>query len=456
MSFLDGDYLFDNLTAGKLYKQVENLPIIDPHNHGDVKEIIDNKGWGDIWEVEGATDHYVWELMRKRGIREEKITGKASNKEKWMALAKVFPQFAGNPSYEWIHLDLKRRFNINKIISEDSSEMIWEKTSEILQTNRMKPREVLKDMNVQIMCTTDDPNSALEYHKSAKKEIEDIKILPTWRPDNAMNIGQETWRGYVEGLINATGISGEPASLEDFLESLQKSHNYFAEHGCVASDHGLFEPYSYFVTTKSAAYIHQKAFSGQELTLKEIKDYKAFMLYQFAKMNEGSNWVTQLHIGPVRNYRNSLYYKLGPDTGGDISTLNIEIVDNISYFLNEFEDLKVVLYCLDPGHLPTIATIARAFPNVSIGAAWWFNDSPYGMEEHLKYIATVDLLSNQAGMVTDSRKLMSFGSRTEMFRRSLCNVMGRLVEKGQVPESVAVDLVKNISYYRPLNLFFIR
>ena len=162
MAFLDENYLLESETAKKLYEEVKNLPILDAHNHGDVKEILDNEGWSDIWEVEAATDHYVWELMRKRGVSEDKITGDASNKEKWMALAKVFPEFAGNPTYEWIHLDLKRRFGIEEVISEHTAEMIWEKTKARLADDDMKPQRILKDMNVQIMCTTDEPYSKLE------------------------------------------------------------------------------------------------------------------------------------------------------------------------------------------------------------------------------------------------------------------------------------------------------
>lgn len=453
MAFLDENYLLENETAKKLYEQVKNLPIIDAHNHGDVKEIIDNKGWSDIWEVEGATDHYVWELMRKRGVPEDKITGSASNKEKWLALAKIFPELAANPTYEWIHLDLKRRFGIEENISEHTAELIWEKTKAMLRTEEMKPQRLLKDMKVKIMCTTDEPTSSLEYHQQAKKEIDGIKILPTWRPDKAMNIEKENWKGFVDEIGKC--YDEDISTFKGFMSAIQKSHDFFNKNGCKASDHGILEPYSYPVPDDRVAKIHDKAYKGKELSEKEIKDYKAYMLVEFGKMNEESDWTTQLHIGAVRDYRDSLYQELGPDTGGDLSTQNIEIVDNLKYFLNEFDGkMNIVLYCIDPTHFPTLATLSRAFPNVSLGAAWWFNDSPYGMEEQLKYIATVDLLANFAGMVTDSRKLISYDSRTEMFRRVMCNAVGTMVERGQMPFDVASELAKGMSYKQPLELFF--
>jgi glucuronate isomerase len=268
-----------------------------------------------------------------------------------------------------------------------------------------------------------------------------------------MNIDQPNWRQLLTSLEKETGA--DVSTLGGLLDCLQSTHDYFEKMGCVASDHGVFEPYSHFVSENKAAEIHQKAFHSKEISIGEIRDYKAFMLHRFGEMNVASGWVTQLHIGPVRNYRDSLQVSLGPDSGGDISTQNVEIASNLRPFLNEFDQqLQIVLYSVDPTHLPTLATIARAFPNVSLGSAWWWNDSPYGMETQLKYVATVDLLANHAGMVTDSRKLISFDSRTEMFRRTLCNVMGEMVKRGQIPESPAVELVQSLSYGRPKELFF--
>ncbi|PLV58674.1 glucuronate isomerase [Thermotoga sp. KOL6] len=449
--FLGEKYLLTNKAAEKLFNEVKELPIVDPHNHLSAKDIVENKPWNDIWEVEGATDHYVWELMRRCGVSEEYITGSMDDKEKWFALAKVLPKFVGNPTYEWIHLDLWRRFNIKKVISEETAEEIWEETKKLLPS--MTPQKLLKDMGVEILCTTDDPIDTLEYHRKAQEVVEDVKILPTWRPDKAMNLEKEDWKAYLERLGERYGE--DTSNLEGFLSALWKSHEHFKAHGCVASDHALLEPLIHYVERKRAEGIHRKAFKGEKLSQEEINDYKAFMMVQFGKMNQEMNWVTQLHIGALRDYRKKLFRTLGPDSGGDISTNFLRIAEGLEYFLNEFDGkLKIVLYVLDPTHLPTIATISRAFPNVFVGAPWWFNDSPFGMEVHLKYLASVDLLYNLAGMVTDSRKLLSFGSRTEVFRRVLSNVVGEMVERGQVPIREAKSLVKHVCYDGPKTLFF--
>ncbi len=453
MAFLDQNYLLENETAKRLYQHVKDFPIVDVHNHANIKEIAENKGWEDIWQVAGATDHYVWELMRRRGIEEEKITGKATNKEKWMALAKVFPDFAGNPTYEWIHLNLNRRLGIKQLISESTAKYIWEMAKVRLSEPDMKPQRLLQDMNVEIMCTTNDPDEDLTYHQQVQEAISGVSIRPTWRPDKVFNIEKENWVNAVKNL--GIKMNTEINNIENFLSALQKSHDKFEELGCVASDHGIQEPVSYFVKQNRVNDIYKKAISEKSLDEKEIKDFKAFMLVQFGKMNQESNWVIQLHIGAMRDYRHKIYKTLGPDSGGDIGNNDIEVVENLRYFLNQFDEtLKVVVYYIDNSILPSLATIARIFPNVNLAAPWWFNDSPYGMEGQLRYIASVDLLRNHLGLVTDSRKLMSYESRTEMFRRVLSNVLGDMTEKGQIPEKVTFDLSESICYYRPLEYFF--
>lgn len=453
MAFLDDGYLLDSDSAVALFAQVRDLPIVDAHNHGDIAEIVANENWQDIWEVQGATDHYVWELMRKRGVPEEKVTGNASNREKWTALATVMPQMIGNPVYEWLHLDLKRHFGIDAVVNADTADDIWEQTREQLRQPNMRPQQLLAAMRVEIMGTTDDPTMKLPHHEQAREQVAETRIVPTWRPDKAMRIEKPAWKAERQRLADETGK--DTATLDGLLQALQATHDYFETVGCVASDHGLEQPYGHKVEPSRAAAIHEKACRNESLSPQDVADYHACMLVQFARMNAKSGWVTQLHIGAVRDYRDVLFEKLGPDTGGDLSTQQVDFLSNLRYFLNEFaEQNQIVLYSVDPTHWPTLATLARAWPNLSLGAPWWWNDSPHGMESFLRYAGTVDLLSNLTGMVTDSRKLLSYGSRTEMYRRCLCNVVGELIERGKAPMEPAVELVKSLSYDRPRQLFF--
>lgn len=452
MGFLDEHYLLTSPAARELFPLVRYLPIIDAHNHADAAEIVANDNWADIWQVEGATDHYVWELMRRCGVSEDRITGSASNSEKWKSLAAVMPDFVGNPTYEWIHLDLRRQFAIEETLSRETAESIWERTREALAGSEMKPQAVLERMRVEVMCTTDDPTRRLPHHEQARTACSGLRILPTWRPDKAMNVEAAVWHDIAERLCGEFGEN--PATLTGLTAALAASHDYFRSLGCVASDHGLSIPTSRLVPESRAADLYRRRWDGEVLRIDEIGDLKAYLLHTFGQLNRDAGWVMQLHIGAVRDYRLRLLEQIGPDSGGDISSQNVEFIENLHAFLNQFDGtLKILLYCVDPTHWPTLATLARAFPNVFVGAAWWWNDSPYGMETQLKYMATVDLLSKHAGMVTDSRKLISFGSRTEMFRRILCQVMGEMIEKGQVPEAPAERLVRRLCFERPRELF---
>ena len=452
MGFLDEDYLLESASARRLYDEIRDLPILDPHSHVDVAALARNEGWTDIWEVEGATDHYVWELMRKRGVPERKITGDAPNREKWDALAAVFPEFAGNPTYEWVHLDLKRRFGIEKPISAETADEIWTETKAALEGPEMRQRRLLREMDVEVVSSTDDPTSDLEHHRTLADEFDGVTVRPTWRPDAAMGIDAPDWPAYVDRLGDATDT--DVADLDGFLAALRTSHEYFDANGCGASDHGLSEAVTKPVDRDRAADVYERAYAGEPLTDADVTDFKAFVLDRIGELNRETDWVTQLHIGPVRDYRDSLYEELGTDAGGDVSTGDLDLADNLRYFLNRFdEELEVVLYVVDPTHYPTVATVARAFPHVSVGAAWWFNDSPHGIGSQLEYVVTVDLLANYGGMVSDSRKLLSFGSRFEMFRRTLANTVGEMVERGQVPGHVAEDLVRRVAYERPADLW---
>lgn len=451
MGFISDDYLLETETARTLYDGIADLPIVDPHSHADVAEIVENEGWSDVWEVEGATDHYVWALMRNVGVPEERITGDASNREKWNALAESFPRFAGNPTYEWVHLDLKRRFGIDRRLSGETADEFWEETAAQLEDEAMRPQSLLREMNVEVVCSTDDPTSSLEYHERAEDEVSGVDILPTWRADRALRTGAPEWTTFVDDLAETTGH--DVGSLDDFLDALRASHDHFADHGCVASDIGIRAPVSRPVDESRARDSYDAALDG-EADDDRAADLQAYLLEYVGELNAEKGWTTQFHVGSVRNYRNDLYDSLGPAAGGDISTQNVDLEGNLRYFLNAFDDeFEIVVYCLDPTHYPTVATLARVFPNVNAGPAWWFNDSPFGMERQLEYVGSVELLSNSPGMVSDSRKLLSYDSRFEMFRRSLANVVGTQVERGQVPLDVARDVVGRVAYDRPRTVY---
>lgn len=448
-------YLLSSKSAKKIYNEIKSLPIVDPHNHADVEEINKNQNYPDIWQLFAATDHYIWELMRKRSIPESHITGSAGNKEKWLKLSSVFPEFAGNPAYEWMHLDLLRYLNIEDLICPENANKIWDKSLEILAKENKKPLQLLKKMNVETMCSTDAPADLLSHHAELNNKLARLMVRPTWRPDKIMNISAHDWLDSIIQLEKR--FSTTINSADELEEVLRKSHDYFAEIGCVASDHGVEIPPTGVGDKEKASKIFKMAKTGTKPNPNEAKIFTDWIFGLFAQLDAEKDWVFQMHIGAVRNVRDSLFKNIGRDSGGDISNHFLDIVPPLLKFLNKFDDkLKVVLYCLDQGHQASLATIARAFGDkVRLGSAWWLCDTPIGMRRQLEYISSVDLFANFAGMVSDSRKILSFGSRFEMFRRILADVLGNMVELGQIPETVAIPIAEKISYSEPKKFFCI-
>ncbi len=451
MAFMDQNYLISSQTGSIIFERIKNLPVIDPHNHADVKEIADNKNYRDAWQLFAATDHYVWEMMRKRGVPESSITGKdVSNRDKFLALAKVFPEFVGNPVYEWIHLDIKRYFGIEELLSEKTGARIYDAINAKLATDAYRPQALLTGpLNVEAMSSTDDLIDTLENHDRVTKALGKQLIHPTWRPDKAMKIFAPVWRPYMDQV--AARFNLKLNDLSDLVSAMRMSHDYFAERGCRASDHGLEIPVRADYDYADANAVFHKAMDGKALTADEVNCFMGYVLGEAGQLNSEKGWVMQLHLGAVRDVRKSLFDSLGPDVGGDISSHSLAYHEALCSFLNRFDDrLKVVLYCLDPGHQATLATISRAFgAKVALGSAWWLCDTPIGMRRQLEYIGSCDLLSNFAGMVSDSRKLLSYGSRFEMFRRVLSDVLGNMVDIGQIPSEIVPQLAKRIAYDGP-------
>lgn len=453
MSFLDDKYLLESDSAVAIYAAVKDLPIIDPHNHADVAEIAANGNYSNAWQVFAATDHYVWEVMRKRGVDENSITGSATPKEKWMELARVMPEIAGNPVFEWIHLDLRRRFGITDVLCSENAERIWDEVNARLATDDFKPLALLKAMNVEVMCSTDDPVDTLEYHAAVNEKAGRVVIRPTWRPDKAMRIHYPGFRDYIAKLGKRFGI--EIDSVEKLVEALQKSHDYFAEKGCRASDHDTPHPLPGNATLAEADVVFQRALAGETMSQADIDTYQDYLTIKVAEMDMRAGWVYQMHMCVIRDVRDTLFQSLGMDVGGDISEFYVNIAKPLCGFLNHFDDrLKLVLYSLEPCHQAALAAVARAFgKNVRLGSAWWLNDQPYGMSTQLEYIGNVDVYSCFAGMVSDSRKILSYASRFEMFRRTLSNVLGGLVLKGRMPQEIAEKIAVMMCYTEPKKFF---
>ncbi len=454
-TFITDDFLLFNETAKVLFHgTAKDLPIIDYHNHLNQKEILLDKNFTSLSEIWLGGDHYKWRAMRANGIEESYITGDKSGYDKFLAWSKTVPNTFGNPLYHWTHLELLRYFNIDEILNEKSAPAIWEEANRKLATKEMSVRSLLKKDKVEFVGTTDDPADDLASHIALHKEGFEINVSPSFRPDKGLNIDKDGFLPWLAKLELATNSSIE--TYDALLDALASRVDYFDEHGCRSSDHGIDVMFYEQATKEQAATVFQKHLQGEKLTAKEIEQYKTYTLLTLGELYAEKGWVMQLHLSALRNNNTRMLGLLGPDTGYD-SIGDVLIANKLSNFLNALESkdklAKTVLYSLNANDNAVLASMAGNYQSseiagkVQFGTAWWFNDVIDGMEDQMKTLANLGLISNFIGMLTDSRSFLSF-PRHEYFRRILCNLLGTWVEEGKVPKDMALleKYVTNICY----------
>lgn len=461
--FMCENFLLKMKTSEKLYHDyAKKMPICDYHCHISPKDIAENKKFKNITEIWLYGDHYKWRAMRSNGVNEEEITGSADDKTKFNQWVKTIEQCIGNPLYHWTHLELQRYFGIDEVLNSKSANYIWNKCNERLTEGSFSAREIIKKSNVKVICTTDDPIDTLKYHNMiANDDSFDVKVLPTFRPDKAVNIDKNTYKDWIKKLENVTGK--DIKNYDDLKNALIDRINYFEKAGCKISDHSL-ELLVYCETNHDeVSQIFDNYLKGISLSKTDIYKYKSDLINFFGKIYAEKNWAMQLHIGALRNNNTRMFKKLGPDTGFD-SINDCTFAESLSKLLNEMDKEnklpKCILYCLNPRDNEVIATMIGNFQSegikgkIQFGSGWWFNDQKDGIEKQLKALANLGLLSNFVGMLTDSRSLLSY-TRHEYFRRILCNLIGQWVEDGEFPNDYEFlgKIIENICYYNAVEYF---
>ncbi|MDO3410793.1 glucuronate isomerase [Saccharibacillus sp. CPCC 101409] len=455
-SFMDDTFLLNSETAIKLYNDyAKDLPIIDYHCHLNPQEILENKTFKNITEAWLYGDHYKWRLMRANGVDERFITGDASDYDKFIAWARTVPMTIGNPLYNWTHLELQRFFGIHDILNEQSAPKIWEETSRLLSGGGFGARDLIVKSNVRVVCTTDDPVDTLEFHKSIRELADfEVRVLPSFRPDKALEIGRDTFMDWIDKLAGVYG--SRIADYGTLLDALENRVRFFHSAGGRVSDHAIDVMMYAETTEEEVSSIFAKVAGGQRATLEEEKKYKAFTLNFLGKLYAELGWTMQLHINALRNNNSRMFGKLGPDTGYD-SLNDQQIAKPLVGLLDSLDRQdalpKTILYSLNPNDNTTIAAIVGSFQGggtagkIQFGTAWWFNDNKEGMLDQMKALSNVGLISRFVGMLTDSRSFLSY-TRHEYFRRILCDLLASWIENGEVPNDLELvgGIVRGIAY----------
>ena len=458
------DFLLQNATGRDLFhRYAENMPIFDYHCHLPAEEIYEDRKFANLTQIWLAGDHYKWRLMRANGVSEDYITGNASDYEKFMKWAETIPAALRNPIYHWTHLELKFPFGCMELLNPSTAEKIYRQTEEQLQQDDFSVRGLMRKFNVKTACTTDDPADSLEFHEKIKKSGFEITVSMAFRPDKAMNFSDiEKINAYIDKLaaVQNVGI----ADYQTYCDVLYARHQYFHDHGCRLSDHGLEFPFPIQVYSEEhVAQVFAKARMGKELTTEEQTQIMANLLFKFACWNYEKGWVQQFHVGALRGVNKCKLAQIGADCGVD-SIHDFSYARSMGLFLNRLEEngtlTKTVLYNLNPRDCAMVATMAGNFQDGKIagkmqyGPAWWFLDNKDGMEQQMNILSAQGLLSRFIGMTTDSRSFLSY-SRHDYFRRILCNMLGKDVESGEIPydEDLLKNMIEGICYNNAAQYF---
>jgi glucuronate isomerase len=456
MPFIHDDFLLQTRSARELYHQfAEREPIFDYHCHLPPRDIAENRQFKDLFEICLEGDHYKWRAMRANGVDERYCTGDASPWEKFQAWAATVPHTLRNPLYQWTHLELKRYFGIEELLNERSADRIWKEANEKLRAPELSAQGILKRFNVTTVCTTDDPTDDLKYHEAIAASGCTARVYPAFRPDKALAVNDPPkFNAWVESLAKASNT--EVRDFNAFVQAISQRHDFFHAHGCRLSDHGMNQCYADFCLEKTAAAIFEKARRGQAASPEEHAQFASNMMLLFGRLDVERGWTKQLHLGALRSVNTRRVAEVGPDTGFD-SIGDFPQAIALARYLDRLDAdralPKMIIYNNNPIDNYVFASMIGNFQDgavpgkIQFGSGWWYLDQREGMEWQLNALSNIGLLSRFVGMVTDSRSFMSY-PRHEYFRRVLCNLVGRDMENGELPNDLALvgPMIRNICY----------
>jgi glucuronate isomerase len=454
--FIHENFLLQTSAARRLYHtHAAGEPIFDYHCHLPPGDIANNRQFANLFEIWLEGDHYKWRAMRANGVPERLVTGGASPYEKFKAWAATVPHTLRNPLYHWTHIELKRYFGITELLNEKSAERIWKKANEALARPGLTVHGILKQFKVSVIGTTDDPVDDLAHHRKIAQSGIQTRVAPSFRPDKALAVHQpEAFKSWVGQL--AAAANREIRTLTDLLEALARRHDFFHEQGCRVADHGLNHCFATFAPRKEVEAIFKRALAGKAADPAEHGKFATHLMMEFGRWHAKKSWTMQLHVGALRNNNSRLLRELGPDTGFD-SIGDFPQAAALSGYLNALDNEnalpRTILYNLNPADNYVFAAMIGNFQDgtipgkVQFGSGWWFLDQKEGMEWQMNALSNLGLLSRFVGMITDSRSFMSY-PRHEYFRRTLCNLIGRDVENGELPadETLLGPMIRNICY----------
>ena len=447
--------------ALRLYHEVRDLPIISPHGHVDPGLFVNpDYDFGTPVDLLITPDHYILRMLYSRGIplealgvlpRDDAVSSRnspesPSHRQIWQTFAENFHMFRGTPTGLWLREELATIFGIHEKLTRDNAQVIYDRISARLKEPDFTPRRLFERFNIEVLCTTDAATDALSRHQVIQQSGWQGRILPTFRPDDVVNLAAPGWRQHIETLSAVSGI--DVGNYASFIAALEQRRSFFKEMGAVATDHDVQTPLTEELSSPEADAIFQRALAGRA-TREDARRFTAHMIMEMARMSIEDGLVMQLHVGVYRNHNALVYRRYGPDKGSDVP-VRTEFTRNLAQLLQKYGNdprFTLIIFTLDEStYARELAPLAGYYPVLKLGPPWWFHDSLNGMHRYFDQVMETAGLYNTVGFNDDTRAFPSIPVRHDLWRRASANWLAGLLIRGVIEMEDAVEMVQEMAY----------
>jgi len=464
---LEADRFFDpdpavRRVARELYDETRSLPIVSPHGHVDPAILARNERFAEPAALIVQPDHYILRLLYARGVplealgvpRRDRGGGGGGGSapvetdacQVWKLFADHYYLFRGTPTGAWLDYELHEVFGVRDRLSSETAARVYDEIAEKLATPEFLPRALFQRFNIEVLATTDAASDSLDHHRAIRESGWKGRVIPCFRPDAVFRIAAPEWPAQLEALGREHGAP--LVDYAEFIRALEDRRTFFKSMGATATDHGVLEPYTTWLSPDEAETLFQRARQG-DVTAADERRFTAHLLMEMARLSVRDGLVMQIHAGALRNHNRLVFERFGPDRGADIPVAT-EFTRNLRPLLNAYgndERLTLVVFTLDEStYSRELAPLAGHYPSVRLGPPWWFHDSLEGMRRFRERTTETAGIYKTAGFNDDTRAFCSIPARHDMARRVDADFLAGLVARHVIDKNDARRMARALAY----------
>jgi len=440
--------------ARRLYATVKDLPIVSPHGHTDPQWFADNEPFGNASALFITPDHYVFRMLYSQGVRLEDLgiaraDGGAVETDAraiWRTFAAHFHLFRGTPTRAWLDHAFHEGFGIRERLTPESADRLFDHINACLARPEFRPRALFERFNIEVLATTESPLDPLVHHAKIRASGWKGRVVTAYRPDPVVDPEFDGFRANVAMLGELTGEN--TTTWAGYLAAHRHRRAFFMTMGATSTDHGHPTARTCDLTAQDCQRLLDRALAGTA-SPEDAEQFRGQMLTEMARMSLDDGLVMQIHPGSFRNHNPLVYRNFGRDKGADIPT-RTDYVRALKPLLDRYGNepgLTVILFTLDEtSYSRELAPLAGHYPILKLGPAWWFFDSPEGMQRYREQVSETAGFRNTVGFNDDTRAFLSIPARHDVARRMDCRFLATLVVEHRIDEDEAFELAPELAY----------